>query len=135
MSTYNLLVHQQDIGFLLEAIDLRARFLKDMIVHEIQAVEEERARKRDAERRAALPDPLAEPIVVPKEVTQVTPAQVEHAEAIEPSRKQKRATLMRIIKGKNAAELSTAEIARRAGVSYVTAHKARKAFAPKKGRK
>lgn len=142
MSTYNILVHEQDVGFLIEAIDLRARFLKDMIRADVQAINEERARQRDAERRAALPDPFEQdkPIIVPKEVIEVSPAQVVHAEAASKdiargSRKAKRAALMRILKSKGSAELTTAEIARRAGVSYVTAHKARAAFAPKKGRK
>lgn len=100
----------------------------------------------EQKRRDALPDPFnepkqdhvmqANPIIVPKQLTEVTPSQEKHAKAMEPvSRKYKRALLMRILKAKGSADLSTAEIARRAGVSYVTAHKARAAFAPKKGRK
>jgi len=140
MNTYNLIVHQQDVGFLLEAIDLRARFLKDMIQHEIQATEEERARKRDAERRAAMPDPFEQdkPIIVPtptlQEAVKFKNSQLnQEATERQPTRKQKRAMLLRLVK-KNS-DLSIAEIARRAGVAYATAHKAYKAFAPKKGRK
>lgn len=133
MSTYQLLVHQQDIGFLLEAIDLRARFLKDMIQQDVRATDEERARQRDAEqrrkedeaRRAAMPDPFETQIIVKPDPA---PAKV-------PTRKQKRVAMIKLIKSSAAEDLTTAEIARRAGVSYATAHKARKAFAPKKGRK
>lgn len=98
----------------------------------------------DRTRRAALPDPfeddlsipvtkveLNKPIVVPK----TEPAPQPEKPVV--SRKYKRALLMRILKAKGSADLSTAEIARRAGVSYVTAMKARNAFAnpAKKGRK
>lgn len=100
----------------------------------------------DQTRRAALADPFDDDLSIP--VTQLeinkpiivkrAEEQIEAAEktAKAPvSRKYKRAMLMRILKAKGAADLSTAEIARRAGVSYVTAAKARAAFAPKKGRK
>ncbi len=142
MNTYQLVVHQQDVGFLLEAIDLRARFLRDMSPQDVRATDEERARQRDAEqrrqeeeaRREALPDPFDEPFDDPFIPDDQIEVKLLAPEKKVISRKAKRYNLLRILRSKNAAELTTAEISRRAGVSYVTAAKARRAF-EKKGKK
>lgn len=98
----------------------------------------------DRTRRAALPDPFEDDLSIPVKKMELTKSIVvpttdpaPQTEKPTVSRKAKRAALMRILKAKGSAELSTAEIARRAGVSYVTAMKARAAFATpaKKGRK
>jgi hypothetical protein len=94
----------------------------------------------DRTRRAALPDPFEDDLSIPVTKVElnkpiVVPKAEPQAEKPTVSRKAKRAALMRILKSKGSADLSTAEIARRSGVSYVTAAKARAAFAPKKGRK
>ena len=146
MKTYQISISAADLPYVMEAITLRAMTLHQSIQNQIIALEEEDRKRQDEARRAALPDPFDEPIV-PKEL--LPAAQIKHAEDLEKhvisdvdkatekkapvSRKYKRAMLMRVLKSKNAADLSTAEIARRAGVSYVTAHKARAAF--KKGKK
>lgn len=144
MDTYNIYITQADLPYVIEAIGLRAVTIQESIRSQVKILEEQhrrqiedqQRRKAEEERRAAMPDPFEQTPTF-QELIEVSKAQVEHAKAVEkqPSRKQKRATLMRVLKGKGAADLSTAEIARRAGVSYVTAMKARKAFAPKKGRK
>lgn len=145
MKTYQISISSADLPYVMEAITLRALTLQQSINNQIVAFEEAERKRQDEARRAALPDPfendmdipvtkveLTKPIIVPKAPTDIS----EHIkEVAKVSRKQKRAALMRILKAKSSADLSTAEIARRAGVSYVTAHKARAAFAPKKGRK
>lgn len=151
MKSYTLIVKKEDFPYIVAAIALRAEVLQDSLRLQMHELEEKERRQAEEAMRAKLPDPfdddmkipakkvelnLSKPIIVPKQLTEVTPAQEKHAKAMEPvSRKAKRAALMRILKAKGSADLSTAEIARRAGVSYVTAHKARAAFAPKKGRK
>ncbi len=137
---YNISISQADLPYVIEAIGLRAMTIQESIRAQVRAEEEARIRKADEERRAALPDPFDDkPIIVPptfKEVVETSKAQTIHADAVaKPSRKEKRAALMRVLKSKGAADLTTAEIARRAGVSYVTAMKARAELAPKKGRK
>ncbi len=137
MDTYNIYITQADLPYVIEAIGLRAVTIQESIRSQVKILEEQhrrqiedqQRRKAEEERRAAMPDPF-EPAPTFQEL--IATAQPKEKQ---PSRKQKRATLMRILKGKGAADLSTAEISRRAGVSYVTAAKARKAFAPKKGRK
>ena len=130
MNTYTLQVNKEDFAYIIAAIGQRAEILQGALMIQAQGNEEHARRQADEARRAALPDPLAQteqPIKVDKVETSPTPAL--------PSLKQRRAALMRILKSKEAHELTTAEIARRAGVSYVTAAKARNLVAPKKGRK
>ncbi len=128
MNNYHLSFVETDIPYIIEAIGLRSIMLQESIRMQVKNIEETRRRDADAERRAALPDPFdaKEPITIKAS----EPQQEEKK-----SRKQKRAALMRVLNSKASAELSTAEIARRAGVSYVTAMKARAALTPKKGRK
>lgn len=128
MNTYTLQVNKEDFAYIIAAIGQRAEILQGALMIQAQGNEEHARRQADEARRAALPDPLAQteqPIKVDK---------VETSPEL-PSLKQRRAALMRILKSKEAHELTTAEIARRAGVSYVTAAKARNLVAPKKGRK
>lgn len=122
MKTYNISITSADLPYIMEAIKLRALNLQQAIAQQMVAADDYERQKEAEARRAAMPDPFADPIVVPK-----------GDKKPEVSRKEKRAGLIKLIKSKEGATLSTAEIARRAGVSYVTAHKARAAFG--KGRK
>ena len=129
MKNYQITITGTDVPYLIEAIGLRALSLQRSIQMQVEEIE---AKARQAIEQPKTITIAAEPIVVPKE------AKVEAPEPKEKiSRKAKRAILMRILRAKGAEDLSTAEIARRAGVSYVTAMKARHAFAKpaKKGKK
>ena len=162
MNSYKITISQNDLPFVLSAITLRAEIIQDSIRLEIKEIEEEAKRKEEEARRAALPDPFEsfvqkieaadfggnevrkklvaeakQSIEVPKEVLQVSKAQLKHAEAMATKRvpnKQKQAILLRFFKGKESKNWSTAEIARQANVSYATAHKARKAFEERKSK-
>ena len=122
MKTYQITLSSVDIPYVLEAIGLRAMSLQHEIQRQIQETEQRLLETQ-------------KPIVVPQAPAQITPdAEVEawHKEiqkvasktAKTGSRAKKKAFLMKLIKENP--NLSTAEIARRAGVSYVTAYKARK---------
>lgn len=124
---YNISISQADLPYVIEAIGLRAMTIQESIRAQVRAEEEARIRKADEERRAAMSDPFDDkPIIVPPTLKEVIG---------KVTREEKRDGLMRVLKAKGADDLTTAEIARRAGVSYVTAAKARKAFTAKKGRK
>ena len=109
MKTYQITISSVDLPYVLEAIGLRALSLQQSIQSQVQAAEKIET---------------SQPIVVPKD-----PETKQWLKEIEKvaggSRKEKRDRLMKLIKAHP--ELTTAEIARRAGVSYLTAHKARKA--------
>lgn len=134
MKNYQISFSYADLPYVMEAITMRALTLQQSIQDQIVASDQEDIKRREEERRAALPDPFAEEFEIKDTEIIITSDEIK-PEKPAVSRKQKRAALMRILKSKGSADLSTAEIARRAGVSYVTAHKARAAFAPKKGRK
>lgn len=123
MKTYQITLTSADIPYVLEAIGLRAMSLQHEIQRQIQETEQRLLETQ-------------KPIVVPQAPAQITPdAEVEawHKEIQKVAKKstktgsraKKKAHLLKLIKENP--DLSTAEIARRAGVSYVTAHKARKA--------
>lgn len=119
MKTYQITLSSADVPYVMEAIALRAMSLQ----HEIQRqINENEQRLLQAQK----------PIVVPQESKVDAEVEAWHKEikkaaktAKSGSRAKKKAALMQIIKENP--DLSTAEIARRAKVSYVTAHKARKA--------
>lgn len=140
MKSYNLIVKKEDFSYIVAAIALRAEVLQDSLRLQMHELEEKERRQAEEAIRAKLPDPFDDDLSIPQKKMEtnkpiVVPKAAPQIEKPAASRKQKRAALMRILKSKGSADLSTAEIARRAGVSYVTAHKARAAFAPKKGRK
>lgn len=126
MKNYQITISGGDVPYILEAIGLRAISLQQSIRMQIEEVE---ARARQAEQPKTITI-SSDPIAIPEKTK-------EEPNVKTVSRKSKRAALMRVLRSKNATDLSTAEIARRAGVSYVTAMKARHAFAKpaKKGKK
>lgn len=117
MKTYQITLSSADVPYVLEAIALRAVSLQ----HEIQR------QINETEQRVVAPQ---NPIVVSENKVD---AEVEAwhkeikkvAKKASGSRAKKKANLLKIIKENP--DFSTAEVARRAGVSYVTAYKARKA--------
>lgn len=119
MKTYQITLSSADVPYVLEAIGLRAMSLQ----HEIQRqINETEQRLLQAQK----------PIVVPQGAKVDAEVEAWHREikkvakaAKTGARAKKKAVLMQIIKDNP--DLSTAEIARRAKVSYVTAAKARKA--------
>jgi ATP-dependent DNA ligase len=117
MNMIHLTVTEADFPFLMEAINLRSMSLQDALRRQLI---EQRA-KQEAERKAKL--------------AEVTPAQVIHIDAISPLEeakpsiaerplRERRAALQKLLSTKEGRALSIAEIARRTGVSYVTARKA-----------
>ena len=119
MKTYQITLSSVDLPYVLEAIGLRAMSLQ----HEIQRqIHETEQRLLQAQKPIVVPqEPKADPEVEAwhKEIQKVASKTAKTG-----SRAKKKAFLMKLIKENP--NLSTAEIARRAGVSYVTAYKARK---------
>lgn len=119
MKTYQITLSSADVPYVMEAIALRAMSLQ----HEIQRqINETEQRLLQAQK----------PILVPQEAKVDAEVEAWHREikkvakaAKTGARAKKKAVLMQIIKDNP--DLSTAEIARRAKVSYVTAAKSRKA--------
>lgn len=113
MNLVHLTIAEADLSFLMEAINLRSASLQDELRRQVI---EQRARK-DAERR--------------EQIKELTAAQVAHAKAVsvpvednKPSLADRRSALKKLLSTKEGRALSIAEVARRTGVSYVTARKA-----------
>lgn len=119
MNLVHLTIAEADLPFLMEAINLRSASLQDELrrqVFEQRVRKETQAAREEAERKAKL--------------AEVTPAQVIHIDATspleeaKPSLAERRAALKKLLSTKEGRALSIAEVARRTGVSYVTARKA-----------
>lgn len=124
MNLVHLTIAEADLPFLMEAINLRSASLQDELrrqVFEQRVRKETQAAREEAERKAKLKE--------------VTPAQVIHIDATSPLEEAKfpiaerplrdrRAALKKLLSTKEGRALSIAEVARRTGVSYVTARKA-----------
>jgi DNA-directed RNA polymerase specialized sigma24 family protein len=116
MNMIHLTVTEADFPFLMEAINLRSMSLQDALRRQLIEQRAKQEAQQEAERKAKL--------------AEVTPAQVIHIDAIspleeaKPSLNERRAALKKLLSTKEGRALSIAEIARRAGVSYVTARKA-----------
>jgi ATP-dependent DNA ligase len=124
MNLVHLTISEHDLPFLMEAINLRSMSLQEELrrqVFEQRARKEAQAAQQEAERKAKL--------------TEVTPSQVIHIDAISPLEeakpsiaerplRERRAALKKLLSTKEGRALSIAEIARQSGVSYVTARKA-----------
>jgi hypothetical protein len=119
MNLVHLTIAEADLPFLMEAINLRSASLQDELrrqVIEQRARKEAQAAREEAERKAKLKE--------------ITPAQVIHIDATSPLEQAKtsladrRAALKKLLSTKEGRALSIAEVARRTGVSYVTARKA-----------
>lgn len=119
MNLVHLTIAEADLPFLMEAINLRSASLQDELrrqVIEQRARKEAQAAREEAERKAKLKE--------------VTPAQVIHIDATSPLEQAKtsladrRSALKKLLSTKEGRALSIAEVARRTGVSYVTARKA-----------
>lgn len=120
MNLIHITVTEADFPFLMEAISLRSMSLQEELRRQLvsQRLEKERQAK----------------------IEKITPAQTVHADATStvtvtiPSEdksslnerplRERRAALKKLLSTKEGRALSIAEIARRAGVSYVTARKA-----------
>lgn len=116
MNMIHLTVTEADFPFLMEAINLRSMSLQDALRRQLIEQRAKQEAQQEAERKAKL--------------AEVTPAQVIHIDAIspleeaKPSLAERRAALKKLLSTKEGRSLSIAEIARRTGVSYVTARKA-----------
>ena len=117
MNLIHITVAEADFPFLMEAISLRSMSLQEELRRQLisQRLEKERQAK----------------------IEKITPAQTVHADAVsppaatvtipaedKPSLNERRAALKKLLSTKEGRSLSIAEIARRTGVSYVTARKA-----------
>lgn len=116
MNMIHLTVTEADFPFLMEAINLRSMSLQDALRRQLIEQRAKQEAQQEAERKAKL--------------AEVTPAQTIHIDAIspleeaKPSLAERRAALKKLLSTKEGRSLSIAEIARRTGVSYVTARKA-----------
>jgi Fic family protein len=121
MNMIHLTVTEADFPFLMEAINLRSMSLQDALRRQLIEQRAKQEAQQEAERKAKL--------------AEVTPAQVIHIDAISPLEeakpsiaerplRERRAALQKLLSTKEGRALSIAEIARRTGVSYVTARKA-----------
>lgn len=125
MKTYQITLSSVDIPYVLEAIGLRAMSLQHEIQRQIQETEQ---RLLETQKPIVVPQEPKEKVSVDaeveawhKEIKKVAKKSTTKTS----SRAKKKAHLLKLIKENP--DLPTAEIARRAGVSYVTAYKARKA--------
>ena len=121
MNMIHLTVTEADFPFLMEAINLRSISLQDALRRQLIEQRAKQEAQQEAERKAKL--------------AEVTPAQTIHIDAISPLEetkpsiaerplRERRAALKKLLSTKEGRSLSIAEIARRSGVSYVTARKA-----------
>jgi len=121
MNLVHLTISEADLPFLMEAINLRSMSLQDELRRQVIEQRQRLEAKQEAERKAKL--------------AQVTPAQTIHIDATSPLEeaksplaerplRERRAALKKLLSTKEGRFLSIAEVARRTGVSYVTARKA-----------